>query len=153
MADCIFCRIASGEMSTQAVYEDDDMIAFRDINPQAPTHILVIPKKHIGNTNDLGQIYRNLQHAQTRPAAIGRDAASQIDGTLFYDPRRQYKYWSSESSKHRTLEDALEELAKQYARSPDWIQEHIGDTNDLGQIHRNLERQKSEEDRRGKKMN
>ena len=45
--DCIFCKIASGEMDSDLVYEDEDCVAFRDINPQAPTHILVIPRKHI----------------------------------------------------------------------------------------------------------
>lgn len=47
MADCIFCQIASGEIDSEIVYEDDDCIAFEDLNPQAPVHVLVIPKKHI----------------------------------------------------------------------------------------------------------
>ena len=45
--DCIFCKIASGDMDSDLVYEDEDCVAFRDINPQAPTHILVIPRKHL----------------------------------------------------------------------------------------------------------
>ncbi|MBI3549377.1 MAG: histidine triad nucleotide-binding protein [Elusimicrobia bacterium] len=44
---CLFCKIVSGELPTQKVYEDADTVAFKDINPQAPTHLLVIPKKHI----------------------------------------------------------------------------------------------------------
>lgn len=47
MEDCIFCQIAAGEIPSQIVYKDEDVIAFRDIKPIAPTHILVIPKKHI----------------------------------------------------------------------------------------------------------
>ena len=47
MADCIFCKIAGREIPTAAVYEDEDVIAFRDLEPQAPVHVLVIPKKHI----------------------------------------------------------------------------------------------------------
>ena len=47
MADCIFCMIAAGEIPSSCVYEDEDVFAFRDINPQAPVHILVVPKKHI----------------------------------------------------------------------------------------------------------
>ena len=47
MADCLFCKIARGELSTDFLVETDQAVAFRDINPQAPTHILVIPKKHI----------------------------------------------------------------------------------------------------------
>ena len=45
--NCIFCKIIAGEIPSQKVYEDDTIFAFRDINPQAPTHILVIPKAHI----------------------------------------------------------------------------------------------------------
>jgi len=51
--DCIFCKIAAKEMNADIVFQDDDVIAFRDINPQAPTHVLVIPKRHITNPNDL----------------------------------------------------------------------------------------------------
>jgi len=51
--DCIFCKIASKEIAATVVYEDDDILAFRDINPVAPSHILIIPKKHIPTINDL----------------------------------------------------------------------------------------------------
>ena len=47
--DCIFCKIIAGEIPSTKVYEDDLMYAFRDINPQAPVHVLVIPKKHIAS--------------------------------------------------------------------------------------------------------
>lgn len=47
--DCIFCKIVAGDIPSTKVYEDDTVLAFRDINPQAPTHILVIPKAHIAN--------------------------------------------------------------------------------------------------------
>lgn len=47
MADCLFCKIAKGEIPADLVYEDDAVVAFRDINPQAPTHVLVIPREHI----------------------------------------------------------------------------------------------------------
>ncbi len=53
MTDCIFCKIAAGEIETEFVYEDDQVVAFRDLNPQAPTHVLVIPRAHIATTNDL----------------------------------------------------------------------------------------------------
>lgn len=49
MSDCLFCRIANGEIGSSTVYEDDLVYAFNDIDPQAPTHILVIPKKHIAS--------------------------------------------------------------------------------------------------------
>ena len=53
MADCLFCKILKGEIAASKVYEDDDVLAFNDINPQAPTHILIIPREHIPTLNDL----------------------------------------------------------------------------------------------------
>jgi histidine triad (HIT) family protein len=47
MPDCLFCSIASGKIPTQKVYEDEHTFAFEDINPKAPTHVLIVPKKHI----------------------------------------------------------------------------------------------------------
>ena len=52
MSDCLFCKIVSGDIPSDKVFEDDDLIAFRDINPQAPVHLLIVPKLHIGTTND-----------------------------------------------------------------------------------------------------
>jgi histidine triad (HIT) family protein len=52
-ADCIFCKIIKGEIPADIVYTDDQVIAFRDINPAAPTHILIVPFKHIASTNKL----------------------------------------------------------------------------------------------------
>ncbi|MFT0213109.1 histidine triad nucleotide-binding protein [Pseudomonas sp. F1_0610] len=51
--DCIFCKIASGAIPSKKIYEDDKVIAFHDLAPQAPLHFLVIPKKHIATLNDL----------------------------------------------------------------------------------------------------
>ncbi len=51
--DCIFCKIADEQVPADVVYKDDLVVAFRDNNPQAPTHILIIPKEHIGNAADL----------------------------------------------------------------------------------------------------
>lgn len=51
--DCLFCSIAEGSIPSAKVYEDDKMLAFRDINPQAPTHILVIPKEHIPSVDGI----------------------------------------------------------------------------------------------------
>lgn len=52
MTDCLFCKMVNGEIEPNKVMETDDILAFHDINPQAPIHILVIPKKHISTTND-----------------------------------------------------------------------------------------------------
>ncbi|MDZ7643817.1 MAG: histidine triad nucleotide-binding protein [Woeseiaceae bacterium] len=52
-SDCLFCRIINGDQEAEIVYENDTLVAFRDINPQAPTHILIIPRKHVATINEL----------------------------------------------------------------------------------------------------
>ena len=53
MTDCLFCKMASGDIKPDIVFENDDVLAFRDINPQAPTHVLIIPKQHITSINHI----------------------------------------------------------------------------------------------------
>ena len=60
MTDCLFCKINNGEIPAEILYQDDDVTAFRDISAQAPTHFLVIPKKHIATINDLDTADANL---------------------------------------------------------------------------------------------
>ena len=55
MSDCIFCKILNKEIPTEFVYEDDEIVAFNDIHPQAKHHVLIIPKKHIPTINDLNE--------------------------------------------------------------------------------------------------
>lgn len=58
--DCLFCRIARGEIPSRKVYEDDEILAFHDINPHAPVHFLVVPKQHIDNLYDAGPEHQAL---------------------------------------------------------------------------------------------
>ena len=53
MENCIFCKIAAGEIPADVVYEDDEVLAFNDVNPKAPTHVVIIPREHIATLNDL----------------------------------------------------------------------------------------------------
>lgn len=53
MTDCIFCKIAAGDIPADVIYSDDDVLAFRDLSPQAPTHVLIIPRRHIATLNDV----------------------------------------------------------------------------------------------------
>lgn len=53
MADCLFCKIATGQIPGNFVHQDETMVAFRDINPQAPLHVLIVPRRHIATLNDL----------------------------------------------------------------------------------------------------
>ena len=58
--DCLFCKIVNKDIPAQVIYEDDQVIAFNDINPQAPLHFLVVPKKHISTLNDINEDEREL---------------------------------------------------------------------------------------------
>lgn len=53
--DCLFCKIVSGDIPAEILYQDEQVLAFRDISPQAPTHILIIPKRHITTINDIAE--------------------------------------------------------------------------------------------------
>ena len=55
MNDCLFCKIIAGEIPSSKVYEDEKVYAFRDINPQAPVHVLVVPKQHIDSANEVAE--------------------------------------------------------------------------------------------------
>lgn len=69
MSDCLFCKIVSGEIQGNIVFEDDNLIAFRDINPQAATHVLIVPRRHIASLNELGPGDDDLVGEMVRRAA------------------------------------------------------------------------------------
>ena len=74
MSDCLFCKIIAGQIPTKKVYEDDKVFAFEDIQPQAPTHVLVIPKRHIvGLKEAKGSDAEILGYCQLAAAKIARD--------------------------------------------------------------------------------
>jgi len=78
---CLFCRIASGEIPAKKAYEDSDVVAFHDVNPQAPTHVLVIPRKHIPSLNDLTDADQSvIGTTMLRAATIARDLNLDDDG-------------------------------------------------------------------------
>lgn len=58
--DCVFCKIVRGEIPSNKVYEDDKILAFRDISPAAPVHVLVVPKRHVASLSDCGESERDL---------------------------------------------------------------------------------------------
>ena len=57
---CLFCRIAAGEIPAKKAYEDDELYAFHDVNPQAPVHVLLIPKNHLASIGDMGKEHEGL---------------------------------------------------------------------------------------------
>ena len=74
MSDCIFCKIASGEIPTDYIYEDDKVVAFKDINPAAPVHILIIPREHIASALELNDSNADIvAHAFKVAGKLARD--------------------------------------------------------------------------------
>jgi histidine triad (HIT) family protein len=76
MSGCVFCKIARGEIPAKKIYEDEELLAFHDANPQAPVHFLVIPRKHIPSVMELGRdeaplLGRLLYKAQELAAELG----------------------------------------------------------------------------------
>src|SRR4051812_45313754 len=69
MADCLFCRIAGGEIPATVVYQDEAVLAFKGITPQAPLHVLIIPRRHIGSLNELTAADDDLVGRLVRTAA------------------------------------------------------------------------------------
>lgn len=81
MSDCLFCKIAAKNIPSEIVYEDETLIAIKDINPSAPVHVLLIPKKHIVSLNDIGTADESLLgHIQLTAAQIAREQNVAADG-------------------------------------------------------------------------
>ena len=81
MEDCIFCKIIKGQIPGDIIYEDDKIIAFNDVNPQAPVHFLVIPREHIGSANDIGKDNSHIiNHIFTIIAKLARERNIDKDG-------------------------------------------------------------------------
>lgn len=86
IADCLFCRIVAGDVPATLVHEDDHLVAFEDVNPQAPTHVLVVPRRHIATLNDLTAEDHDLAGRMVRRAALiaaGRGLAEPGYRTVF----------------------------------------------------------------------
>lgn len=100
--DCLFCRIIEGEVPARFVHQDDDVVAFHDVNPRAPTHVLLLPRRHIASATDLteadGPMLGRLFDVAARIAReagiaeggyrmvtnVGRDAGQTIDHLHFH---------------------------------------------------------------------
>ena len=79
-SNCLFCKIAAGEIPAEKLFEDDDVLAFWDINPQAPKHFLIIPKKHIIGPSDVSEQDQNIIGKVLR---VGAELAKQNDVEQF----------------------------------------------------------------------
>lgn len=84
MTDCLFCKIAAGDIPSKVIYKDDDVVAFADINPQAPQHILVIPRQHIADMAQLApQDSQLLSKVFTVAANVARELGLGESGYRF----------------------------------------------------------------------
>jgi histidine triad (HIT) family protein len=81
VADCLFCRIIAGQVPATIVFQDDAVVAFKDITPQAPMHVLVIPRRHVGSLNELTEADDELVGRLVRTgAAIAREHGHDAGG-------------------------------------------------------------------------
>ena len=78
--DCLFCKIVAGEIPANKVYETETVLAFRDINPQAPEHILIIPKTHIATVNDIPKASNIMSELYSAAQEIARELSVQEKG-------------------------------------------------------------------------
>ncbi len=79
--DCLFCKIIAGQIQAKIAYQDDKCLAFHDINPQAPTHVLVIPREHIASLKEAASVHNELLgHLLTSAAKIASDLGIAEDG-------------------------------------------------------------------------
>jgi len=100
-------------------------------------------QNHMGDTNDLYEIHENLSRGKlTAPAVAAQNDEEKVPETLFYNPRRPQKYWTSTSAKHNTFNEAIAAMAKEYDRTPQWVQQYMGTTNNLSEIRQSLANQK-----------
>ena len=96
-------------------------------------------KAHMGDSNDLLQIHQNLASpGLSSEKDFDRTPAPRSPGIPFYNPRRSFPYWTSKALKHKSYQEAIKTLAKEYGKSSQWVQKHMGNSNDLNQIHENL---------------
>ncbi|MDH3744452.1 MAG: histidine triad nucleotide-binding protein [Acidobacteriota bacterium] len=72
MSDCIFCKIAGGDIPTELLYESEDVVAFNDLDPQAPVHVLIIPRRHISSLLEIGETDAILAELQSAAIEIAR---------------------------------------------------------------------------------
>jgi histidine triad (HIT) family protein len=81
MDNCLFCKIVRGDIPSYKVYEDEEILAFKDVNPEAPVHILIVPKKHIASVNELEIVDAELiGHIFLKARAIAKELGINNDG-------------------------------------------------------------------------
>ena len=143
-ADIIYFKDGMKTICQEKAWEEDDQIRC-----EYAGWVLTYPKAdvlRVHKTRPKKQTTLTGNNGRKRPIIIKDSGDKKVsppiaDGIVFYNPRRPYTYWTGKNSKHKNYKSAIQALANQYDRSPEWIQAHMGDTNDLEQIHQNLANQ------------
>ena len=103
-------------------------------------------QQQMGKTNALDELHRNLARGKLNaPVEAQEQTEKNVSDTLFYNPRRPQKYWTSATAKHKTFNEAVNALSAEYGRSQQWVQQYMGTSNNLDEIHQNLKNQKLSE--------
>jgi histidine triad (HIT) family protein len=89
MTDCLFCKMVAGDIKPDVVFEDENILAFRDIRPQAPVHILIIPKRHIATVNDLDDALLAGQILQTAAKLAKQEGISEAGYRTVFNCNRK----------------------------------------------------------------
>ncbi len=101
-------------------------------------------EQHMADSNDLVEIRRLLEAKLSAGDGPGRPAESAAQTSEpFYKPRRSQPYWTSDTARHSTYADALQALAREFSETPEWVEAHMGESNDINEIRRNLDRAKA----------
>lgn len=103
-------------------------------------------QQHMGETNNLEEIHQNLARDKLNAAVETKvQTPKKVSDTLFYNPRRPHKYWTSATAKHKTFKEAMNALSAEYDHSQQWVEQYMGTSNNLDEIHQNLKKQKLSE--------
>lgn len=143
-ADIIYFKDGMKTICQEKAWEEDDQIKC-----EYAGWVLTYPKAdvlRVLKTRTKKQNTPTEKNGQKRPNITKNSGKKKVsppiaDAIVFYNPRRPYTYWTGKNSKHKRYKNAIQDLAKKYGQSSDWIQAHMGDTNDLEQIHQNLANQ------------
>ena len=143
-ADIIYFKDGMKTICQEKAWEEDDQIKCEYAGwvltyPKAD--VLRVLRTRTKKPNTPTEKKERKRPVITENSGPKKDRPPIADGMVFYNPRRPYTYWTGKNSKHKTFKKAIEALADQYDRSPEWIQAHMGDTNDLEQIHQHLANQ------------
>ena len=140
-ADIIYFKDGMKTICQEKAWEEDDQIRCEYdgwVLTYPKNDVLRIVRTNPSHRGTVSEKNRQVHQPTKDDGTAEKLSPPKANGIAFYNPRRPYKYWTDKNSKHKNYKEAIQAFAEKYDRSPEWIQAHMGDTNDLEQIHRNL---------------